>query len=63
VLIRVARRNDSSGYAGFGVLPHPRIMLVTRGSLAVRQRDGGDSGSAQLMLGKAWLIPAGASGR
>ena len=32
VLIRVARRNDSSGYAGLGVLRHPRIMLVTRGS-------------------------------
>jgi AraC family transcriptional regulator len=59
VLIRVARRNDSSGYAGLGVLPHPRIMLVTRGSVAVRRRDGGDRGSAQLMPGKAWLVPAG----
>lgn len=59
VLIRVAQRNDSSGYAGLGVLPHPRIMLVTRGSVAVRRRDGGDSGSAQLMPGKAWLVPAG----
>ncbi len=59
VLIRVARRNDSSGYAGLGVLPHPRIMLVTQGAVAVRRRDGGDSGSAQLMPGKAWLVPAG----
>jgi AraC family transcriptional regulator len=59
VLIRVARRNDSSGYAGLGVLPHPRIMLVTRGSVTVRRRDGGDSGSAQLMPGRAWLVPAG----
>lgn len=59
VLIRVARRNDSSGYASLGVLPHPRIMLVTRGSVAVRRRDGGDGGSAQLMPGKAWLVPAG----
>jgi AraC family transcriptional regulator len=59
VLIRVARRNDSSGYAGLGVLRHPRIMLVTRGSVAVRRRDGGDSGSAQLIPGKAWLVPAG----
>jgi AraC family transcriptional regulator len=59
VLVRVARRNDSCGHAGLGVLPHPRIMLVTRGSVAVRRRDGGDSGSARLMPGKAWLVPAG----
>lgn len=59
VLVRVARRNDSSGYAGLGVVAHPRILLVTRGSVAVRRRDGGDSGSAQLMPGKAWLVPAG----
>jgi AraC family transcriptional regulator len=59
VLVRVARRNDSSGHAGLGVLPHPRIMLVTRGSVTVRRRDGGDGGSAQLMPGKAWLVPAG----
>jgi AraC family transcriptional regulator len=59
VLVRVSRRNDSSGYAGLGVLSHPRILLVTRGSVAVRRRDGGDSGSAQLMPGKAWLVPSG----
>ena len=59
VLVRVARRNDSSGYARLGVLPHPRIMLVTRGSVTVRRRDGGDSGSAQLMPGRAWLVQAG----
>jgi AraC family transcriptional regulator len=59
VLVRVARRNDLSGHAGLGVLPHPRIMLVTRGSLTVHRRDGGDSGSAQLMPGRAWLVPAG----
>ena len=43
-----------------GVLPHPRIMLVTRGGVAVQRRDGSGRRSAQLSPGKAWLVPAGA---
>jgi AraC family transcriptional regulator len=42
-------------------LPHPRIMLVTRGSVAVRRRDGAVGRPAQLSPGKAWLVPAGAT--
>jgi AraC family transcriptional regulator len=59
VLIRVAQRCDPSGQAGPGVLPHPRIMLVTRGSVAVRRHDGAARRSAHLSPGKAWLVPAG----
>lgn len=36
-------------------------MLVTRGSVAVRRRDGAVGRSAQLSPGKAWLVPAGAT--
>lgn len=61
VLVRVSQRCDPSGHVAMGVLPHPRIMLVTRGSVAVRRRDGGVGRSAQLSPGKAWLIPAGAA--
>jgi AraC family transcriptional regulator len=43
-----------------GTLPHPRILLVTRGSVAVRRRDGAGRRTAQLAPGKAWLVPAGA---
>jgi AraC family transcriptional regulator len=60
VLVRVTQRCDSSGRADIGVLPHPRIMLVTRGSVAVQRRDGPVRRSAQLSPGKAWLVPAGA---
>ncbi|WP_152989869.1 AraC family transcriptional regulator [Frankia sp. ACN1ag] len=59
VLVRVAQRCDSSGRADMGVLPHPRIMLVTRGSVAVQRRDGVARRSAQLAPGKAWIVPAG----
>jgi AraC family transcriptional regulator len=61
VLVRVSHRCDPSGHAAMGVLPHPRIMLVTRGSVDVRLRDGGVRRSAQLSPGKAWLIPAHAT--
>jgi AraC family transcriptional regulator len=60
VLVRVTQRRDPSGQAGMGTLPHPRIMLVTRGSVAVRRRDGAARRTAQLAPGKAWLVPAGA---
>ena len=36
-------------------------MLVTRGSVAVRRRDGAVGRSAQLSPGKSWLVPAGAT--
>ena len=61
VLVRVSQRCDPSGYVKMGALPHPRIMLVTRGSVAVRRRDGAVGRSAQLSPGKAWLVPAGAT--
>jgi AraC family transcriptional regulator len=61
VLIRVSQRCDPSGQVAMAVLPHPRIMLVTRGSVAVRRRDGGTGRSAQLSPSKSWLIPAGAA--
>ncbi len=41
------------------ILPHPRIMLVTRGSVAVQRRDGVARRSAQLAPGKVWIVPAG----
>jgi AraC family transcriptional regulator len=59
VLVRVSQRCDPSGHVAMGAMPHLRIMLVSRGSVAVRRRDGG--GSVQLCPGKAWLIPAGAT--
>ncbi|WP_250286048.1 helix-turn-helix domain-containing protein [Frankia sp. CiP1_Cm_nod2] len=59
VLVRVAQRCDSSGRADTGVLPHSRIMLVTRGSVAVQRRDGVARRSAQLAPGKAWIVPVG----
>ena len=40
MLIRVARRNDSSGYAGLGVLPHPRLMLMIDGGNLAIMLDG-----------------------
>jgi AraC family transcriptional regulator len=43
-----------------GTLPHPRIMLVTRGSVAVRRHDGAARRTAQLAPGKAWVVPADA---
>jgi AraC family transcriptional regulator len=60
VLVRVSQRRDPSGQAGLGTLPHPRIMLVSRGSVAVRRRDGAVRRTAQLAPGKAWVVPAGA---
>ncbi|MCM3923573.1 AraC family transcriptional regulator [Frankia sp. AiPs1] len=59
VLVRVAQRQDASGRADMGVLPHLRIMLVTRGTVAVQRRDGATRRSAHLAPGKAWLVPAG----
>jgi AraC family transcriptional regulator len=59
VLVRVSQRCDPSGQAALGILPHPRIMLVTRGSVAVRRRDGTARRSAHLAPGTAWLVPAG----
>ena len=61
VLVRVSQRCDPSGHARMSALPHPRIMLVTRGSVAVRRLDGGVGRAAQLSPGKAWLVPAGAT--
>ena len=61
VLVRVSQRSDSSGRADMGVLPHPRIMLVSRGRVAIQRRDGLATRSAQLWPGKAWLVPAGES--
>jgi len=60
VLVRVSQRRDPSGQVGMGTLPHPRIMLVTRGSVAVRRRDGAARRTAQLAPGKAWVVPADA---
>ncbi len=57
VLVRVAQRSDASGRVDMGVLPHPRIMLVTRGTVAVQRRDGAVRRSAHLAPGKAWLVP------
>jgi AraC family transcriptional regulator len=61
VLVRVSQRCDPSGHARMSALPHPRIMLVTRGSVSVRRRDGAVGRSAQLSPGKAWIVPAGAT--
>jgi AraC family transcriptional regulator len=60
VLVRVAQRCDPAGQVVMGALPHPRIMLVTRGSVSVWRRDGAARRTAHLSPGKAWLVPAGA---